>query len=202
MPQGSIELRANLPDSDLPTVVTLTHLMVRPGLHPALQRALLDVAGELHVMTGFLEGQGLYPTAVGSNFPVSPVARQSLRGGRPWLETLLPYRTAQWAELVLYAILPIGLMGTLLLLRAPRYIDWRVGAAILHFYGELKFLEEELALQPPPDAARQRDVARRLEQLELQVGRLELPDYYADRWYTLREHLHQARVRLRTPSGL
>jgi len=202
MPQGSIELRANLPDSDLPTVVTLTHLMVRPGLHPALQRALLDVAGELHVMTGFLEGQGLYPTAVGSNFPVSPVARQSLRGGRPWLETLLPYRTAQWAELVLYAILPIGLLGTLLLLRAPRYIDWRVGAAILHFYGELKFLEEELALQPPPDAARQRDVARRLEQLELQVGRLELPDHYADRWYTLREHLHQARVRLRTPPGI
>ena len=46
---------------------------------PALQRALLDVAGELHVMTGFLEGQGLYPTTVDSDFPVSPVAARYQR---------------------------------------------------------------------------------------------------------------------------
>jgi TRAP-type uncharacterized transport system substrate-binding protein len=196
MPQGSIELRANLPAADLPTVVTQTHLMVRPDLHPALQRALLDVAGELHVMSGFLERQGLYPTALGSNYPVSPVARKALRGGRPWMETILPYGTAQWAELVLYALLPIGLAGTLLLLRAPRYIDWRVDTAILHFYGELKFLEEDLSRDPAPDFAKLRAAARRLVLLEQQVDQMELPDRYADRWYTLREHLQQTRIRV------
>ncbi|OPF61781.1 ABC transporter substrate-binding protein [Hydrogenophaga sp. H7] len=196
MPQGSIELRANLPAADLPTMVTQTHLMVREDLHPALQRALVDVAGELHVMSGFLEGQGIYPTAIGSNYPVSPVARKALRGGRPWMETILPYGIAQWAELVLYALLPVGLAGTMLLLRAPRYIDWRVDAAILHFYGELKFLEEDLSRRPDP--ARLRAAARRLVVLEQQVDKMELPDRYADRWYTLREHLHQARTRVLT----
>ncbi|MBT9552723.1 MAG: ABC transporter substrate-binding protein [Hydrogenophaga sp.] len=196
MPQGSIELRSNLPGADLPTVVTLTHLLVRPDLHPALQRALLDVAGELHVMAGFLEGQGLYPSTVGSDFPVSPMAARHLRGGRPWLETLLPYGTAQWAELVLYALLPMGLLGAALLLRAPRYIDWRVDAALQHFYGELKFLEDDLANTAPGDPAVLRPFLRRLDHLEREVSAMELPDRYADRWYTLREHLQQARERL------
>jgi TRAP-type uncharacterized transport system substrate-binding protein len=198
MPQGSIELRADLPATDLPTVVTQTHLVVRPDLHPALQRALLDVAGELHVMAGFLEGQGMYPTTVGSNFPVSPVATRAQRSGRPWMETLLPYRTAQWAELVLFAILPVVIAGTLLLMRAPRYIDWRVDNALMACYGELKFLEEDLARAAPADADALRTVARRLEELATQVDAMELPDRYAHRWYTLREHLHLARVRVQT----
>ncbi|MGS5087820.1 ABC transporter substrate-binding protein [Hydrogenophaga sp. A37] len=199
MPQGSIELRSNLPAADLPTVVTLTHLLVRPDLHPALQRALLDVAGELHVMTGFLEGQGLYPSAVGSDFPVSPTAAWHFRGGRPWLETQLPYGTAQWAELVLYALLPMGLLGAALLFRAPRYIDWRVDAALQHFYGELKFLEEEILRAAPGEPAVLHPFVRRLDHLEQEVSTMELPDRYADRWYTLREHLQQTRERLHVP---
>lgn len=198
MPQGSIELRANLPATDLPTLVTQTHLIVRPDLHPALQRALLEVAGELHVMAGFLEGQGMYPTTVGSNFPISPVATRAQRGGRPWMETLLPYRTAQWAELVLYALLPVVVIGTLLLLRAPRYIDWRVDTAIMACYGELKFLEEDLTRVPAGDQDALRNIARRLHALAAQVEAMELPDRYAHRWYTLREHLHLARIRVQT----
>jgi hypothetical protein len=197
MPRGSIELRGNLPPADLPTMVTQTHLLVRPDLHPALQRALLDVAGELHVMTGFLEGQGIYPTAVGSDFPISAVASRHLRGDTPWLETLLPFGTAQWTELVLFALLPTTLLGLLILMRAPRYIDWRVRAALQHFYGELKFLEEELARVPAGAPNQLRPFVRRMDQLERQVAAMELPDRYADRWYTLREHLEQARGRLR-----
>ncbi|MCB2018101.1 MAG: hypothetical protein KDF54_11430, partial [Hydrogenophaga sp.] len=188
----------NIPATDLPTMVTQTHLMVRAKLHPALQRALLDVAGELHVMSGFLESQGIYPTTVGSNFPISPVAREATRGGRPWMETILPYRTAQWAELVLFALLPVLLLGTLLLLRAPRYIDWRVEAAILHIYGELKFLEEDLSRTGNDEPGQLRAIARRLDMLEEQVNRMELPDRYADRWYTLREHLQEASQRVRS----
>jgi ABC-type amino acid transport substrate-binding protein len=196
MPQGSIELRSNLPSSDLPTMVTQTHLLARPDLHPAAQRALLDVAGELHVMSGFLEGQGLYPTTLGSDFPVSSVATRHAQGARPWMETLLPYGTAQWVQLLLFAVLPIGLLGTLLLLRAPRYIEWRVDAALQHFYGDLKFLEQDMAGITATDPAALKVVISRLDALERQVADMELPDRYADRWYTLREHLQHARERL------
>lgn len=197
MPQGSIELRSNLPSSDLPSVVTLTHLVTRPGLHPALQRTLMDVADEIHVMAGFLERQGVYPTTVGSDFPVAPEALLHQRGTRPWLETLLPYGTAQWAQLVLFVMLPLVLLGTVLLIRAPRYIEWRVEAALLHFYGELQFLEDEFSHQTAPGEDTIRQFGQRLEAIERMVTSLELPDHFADRWYTLREHLDQVRLRLK-----
>jgi hypothetical protein len=97
---------------------------------------------------------------------------------------------------VLFALLPINLVGVLILMRAPRYIDWRVRAALQHFYGELKFLEEDLARIPTGDPALLLPFERRMDQLERQVATIELPDRYADRWYTLREHLQQARERL------
>lgn len=197
MPQGSIELRSNLPPADLPSAVTLTHLVARPGLHPALQRTLLDVADEIHVMAGFLERQGVYPTTVGSDFPVAPEALLHQQGTRPWLETLLPYGTAQWAQLILFVVLPLGLLGSILLIRAPRYIEWRIEAALLHFYGELQFLEDEFThlAQPGEDILGQFE--QRVDALERMVTSLELPDHFTDRWYTLREHLDEVRLRIR-----
>lgn len=196
MPQGSVELRSDLPSADLPTMVTLTHLVVRPDMHPALQRALLDVADELHVMAGFLERQGVFPTTIDSDFPVSPIALRHQRGSRPWLETLLPYRTAQWAALVLYVVLPLSVIGVLLLHRAPRYFDWRVKAVLQHFYGDLQFLDAELAAAKPGDSMALEAFARRLDALEQSACALDMPDRFADRWYTLREHIHLARARL------
>ncbi|MEZ5662664.1 MAG: ABC transporter substrate-binding protein [Burkholderiaceae bacterium] len=196
MPQGSIELRSNLPPADLPTIVTLTHLLVRQNLHPALQRALLDVAGELHVMSGFLEDQGAYPTVVGSNYPVSPVAQAMAHGHRPWLERVLPFGLAQGAALVLYAIIPLGLFGMWLAFRAPGILDWRADAKLQHHYGELKFLEDELVRNEVHSPDQVQRLAARLYQLERDVTRIELPDRYADRWYTLREHLQSVRQRL------
>jgi hypothetical protein len=196
MPQGAIELRSQLPASDLPTMVTQTHLLARPGLHPALQRALLDVAGELHVMSGFLESPGRYPTTVGSDFPVSPVALQHASGMRPWMETLLPFGMAQRTELFLYAVLPLSLLGVALLLRAPRYIDWRVDAALQHIYGEVRFMEEDLARQPAHKPVSIQPLLERLDTLERQVAQMQLPNRYAGRGYTLRQHLYQTRQRL------
>lgn len=34
--------------------------------------------------------------------------------------------------------------------RAPRYIEWRGDAALQHFYGDLKFLEQHMSSITPP----------------------------------------------------
>lgn len=196
IPQGSIELRSDIPAADVAAMATLTHLLVRPGLHPALQRTLLDVAHEIHSTGGFLEGQGQYPSVRGGDFPLSPVAQQYALGIRPWLETLLPYRTAQWAELVLYALVPLSALALVLLRRVPVFIEWRVNAALQHFYGELKFLEADMVKIATGDPIALRWVVTRLDKLEQQVAAIDLPDRFADRWYTLREHLSSARERL------
>ena len=162
----------------------------------ALQRTLLDVAHEVHSTGGFLEGQGQYPSVRGGDFALSPVAQQYALGVRPWLETLLPYRTAQWADLLLFAFVPMFVVAMVLLQRVPLLIEWRVNAVLQHYYGELKFLEADMIKIATGDPIALRWVVARLDTLEKQVAAMELPDRFADRWYTLREHLADARERL------
>jgi hypothetical protein len=112
------------------------------------------------------------------------------------METVLPYRKAQFAELLLFAVVPIIAVTALLLSWIPRMFDWRVSAALNHFYGELKFLENDIDDVAATQPIALRGLLDRIDQIERQVVSLDLPDEFSDRWYTLREHLAAARERL------
>jgi hypothetical protein len=196
LPQGAIELRGDIPPKDLTLMSLQTHLLVRPEVHPALQRALLDAAVEIHEIPNFLQRHGQFPSFRGSDFPLSPTARAYSLGARPWMETLLPYRTAQYAELILYAVVPILAIALLLLAWIPKLFDWRISSALHHFYGDLKFLETEMDEVATDNPMALRRLLERLDNIERQVVALDLPDEFSQRWYTLREHLAAARDRL------
>jgi hypothetical protein len=198
LPQGAIELRGDIPPRDLILMGMQTHLLVRPEMHPALQRALMDAAMEIHQFPSFLQRQGQFPGFRGSDFPLSPHARAYSLGNRPWLESLLPYRLAQWAELILYAALPLLLLSGFLLTWIPRLFDWRINAALQNFYGELKFLEADIDRTVTDDPMALRRLLAQLDHIEKQVSQLDLPTEFSERWYTLREHLAAARERLLT----
>lgn len=192
--QGTIELRGDVPPRDLTLLYTGTHLLVRDGMHPALQRAFLDAAADIHATPTFLQRQAEFPD-YHTDFALSPIAQRHALGVRPWLETVLPYGWAQLAELLLYAMLPILLATVLALLWIPRLFSFRVNALLSHYYGELKFIEndvEELVVRP----IQLKGVLARLDAMEHEVASLDLPDRYADHWYTLREHLATTRERL------
>jgi len=97
LPQGAIELRGDVPPRDLILMGLQTHLLVRTDMHPALQRVLIDAAIDIHQFPSFLQRQGQFPAFRGSDFQLSSHARAYSLGSRPWLESLLPYRLAQWA---------------------------------------------------------------------------------------------------------
>lgn len=196
MPQGAIEIRGDIPSRDLAMVATNLHLLVQETMHPALQRVLIDVAREIHEMPSFLQRQGEFPTIRDIDFPVSPVATAAANGDRPWLEKLLPYWWAQFVELILYAVLPIVLVTILVLLWIPSLFNWKVNAALQNFYGELKFLETDIEPTASNRPIEIRNLLQRLDDIESKVTALDLPNSYANRWYTLREHIARARERL------
>jgi TRAP-type uncharacterized transport system substrate-binding protein len=196
LPQGVIELRGDIPPRDLTMVSADVQWVIQSDMHPALQRALLDVAGQIHERPSFLQRQGEFPRVTDMDFPASPVALASMRTVKPWLEQLLPYGWAQLVQWLLLACLPICLITALLLAWIPSWFDWRANALLQNFYGELKFLETEIepvASERPIEIKR---LLQRLDEIDLQVMQLELPTPYAERWYTLRAHLADARDRL------
>jgi TRAP-type uncharacterized transport system substrate-binding protein len=196
LPQGAIELRGDVPSRDLTMLGANLHLLVRDTMHPALQRVLLDTAQELHEAPSFLQHQGEYPATHDLDYDLSPVARKWAAGERPVMEQLLPYWLAQLAELLLYAILPILILTFFLLSRIPNFFAWKVNALLQNYYGELKFLETEIEPSATTKPKEMLKLMQRLDNIEMQVTTLELPDKYADRWYVLREHCAQAREKL------
>ena len=196
LPQGAIELRGDVPSSDLTMLGANLHLLVRDTMHPALQRVLLDTAQKLHEAPSFLQHQGEYPAMHSLDYSLSPVARQWAAGERPLMEQLLPYGQAQLAELLLYAVLPILILTFFLLAWIPNFFSWKVNAILQNHYGELKFLESEIVPSATTKPMEMVKLMQRLDNIELQIATMELPDKYADRWYTLREHCAQAREKL------
>ena len=192
LPQGSIELRGDVPPRDLSLISLQTHLLVKPHVHPALQRALLRAASEIHEAPTFLQKHGQFPSYKGSDFKLSTVARAYSLGARPWMETLLPYGKAQAAELLLYAVLPILALVLLVLAWIPKLFDWRINAGLNSFYGELKFLELEMTDVATDSPIALKGLLERLDSIEQKVVTMDLPDEYSQRWYTLREHLATA----------
>jgi TRAP-type uncharacterized transport system substrate-binding protein len=196
LPQGVIEFRGDIPPRDLTIVAADLHLLIKPDMHPALQRAMLQVAAQIHEIPSFLQNQGEFPRFVGLDYPISPTALSFWRGGDDFVEQLLPFWWAQLAQWLLIAFLPIMAATVLLLAWIPSLFDWRANAILQNFYGELKFLEsdiESVATQRPIEMQR---LMQRIDAIEVQLMQLELPDQFAPRWYTLRSHLVQAREKL------
>ena len=192
LPQGVMELRGDVPPRDLTLISLQTHLLVKPDVHPALQRALLIAASQIHEEPTFLQRHGQFPSFRGSDFKLSPTARVHSLGTRPWMETLLPYRKAQWAELLAYATLPILALTLLVLTWIPKLFDWRINAGLNQFYGELKFLENEMTTVAAKNPIDLKSLLEKLDSIEQKVVAMDLPDAYSERWYTLREHLATA----------
>jgi TRAP-type uncharacterized transport system substrate-binding protein len=196
LPQGVIEFRGDVPSRDLMIVAADLHLVIRPEMHPALQRALLQVASQIHEIPTFLQHQGEFPSFVGMDYPISPTALAASRGNMPWLEQLLPYWWAQLAQWLLMACLPILTVTLLLLAWIPRWFEWRVNAVLQNFYGELKFLETDIENSASERPMELNKLLQRLDEMEIQIMQLELPNRYVSRWYTLRSHLVNAREKL------
>jgi hypothetical protein len=84
----------------------------------------------------------------------------------------------------------------MLLMWIPDFFDWKVTAVLQNFYGELKFLETEIEPVVSGKPMKIKRLLQRLDTIEAQVVALDLPEQFADRWYTLRSHLAQARGKL------
>jgi TRAP-type uncharacterized transport system substrate-binding protein len=196
LPQGAIEFRGNIPSRDLTMVGTHLNLLVSNQMHPALQRTLLDVAREIHELPSFLQRHAEFPDTRDVDFARSPLAQEWANGDRPWLEGLLPYWWAQLATLILYAILPILVITITILMWIPSLFNWKINAILQNFYGELKFLETDIEPTASERPIEIKKLLQRLDDIEAKVTLLDLPNSYANRWYTLREHLAHAREKL------
>jgi hypothetical protein len=73
----------------------------------------------------------------------------------------------------------------------PPLYAWRVRSRVYRWYGELKFLEQDVAAGPAQEEIP--ELLSRLDRIDRSVAQISVPLAYANQLYTLKEHIRLVR---------
>ncbi len=200
LPQGALDADGVLPARDLALLTTTASLVARADLHPALQRLATRIAQKVHSGGGLFHRAGAFPSLKRVDFAASADARRTLVGGLPWLEEQLPFMPAQIVLRLLVICLPVALVAIWLAHLLPAYLRWLLESRVTRWYGELMYIEDEIAQDSLTGMQLTRHLER-LDRMERSMASFVTPSYLMPRWYTLRDHIEFVRMSLYEKRG-
>jgi uncharacterized protein len=195
LPEGVIDLQANLPPQDVALLASTANLIARDDFHPALVSLLLQAATRVHGGGGLFEKPGEFPNARHVDFPLNEDARRFYRHGPPFLQRYLPFWTANLVDRMMIMLVPLLTILVPLVKVMPPTYRWQVRRKIYRWYHELHAID----IQHPDQAsaAELAELLQRLDVIEEEVRKVKVPLSYSDELYNLRLHIGMLRNRLR-----
>ena len=194
LPQGVFDISANIPDRDINMVAPQAALVVDHDLHPALIALLAEAAQEVHGKPSLFARTGDFPTLTDPEFEMAPEAVRYYKSGPTFWKRILPYWIANLVERAIVFLVPLLTVLIPLVKVLPAVYKWRFRRRLLHWYGELKDVESEVAAVEPGEKAD--DLHDRLNTIDAAVSQLPIPVQFAEQFYNLRAHLDLVRQRL------
>jgi len=171
-----------------------TSLVVRKELHPAVQYLLLDAATQIHSEAGMFQRAGEFPAAESADLPLSDVALQFHKTGRPFLMRYLPFWIAVYLWGLILMLIPVVGVFYPIFRVAPSLYGWLMRHRIFRLYGELKHLEGDLERRD--DSAVTGDLVMQLDSLEGRANKLHVSLAYTNLLYNLRRDIQLVQSRL------
>jgi uncharacterized protein len=197
---SSLQPKTQQPMQDTVLLTTLASVVVRADMHPMVKRILAETATQLHGGAGPLHSSGEFPHLKRVEFPSSHDAREVLRNGLPRLEVSLGVHGAQWIYRLLFIGLPLCALALILSRLLPSYLRWLMESRINRWYGELKFIENDLQSSQPGGL----EIARfraRLSAINSHISRFEAPRSFMQRMYVLKQHVLFVQDQLKSSHG-
>ncbi|MEJ8851804.1 TAXI family TRAP transporter solute-binding subunit [Variovorax rhizosphaerae] len=193
--RGSVDPQRDMPPNDIELLATTANLVVRDELHPALSYLLLEAAQQVHKQPSLINRPDEFPSPKGTDFPLSTEAERYFKNGRPFLQSYLPFWAANWVQRLLLLLVPLAAILVPLARVLPALVSWRRQSKIYRRYGELKFLERDLASRQLNDQER-RNARAQLDHIEKEIVQSKFPLEFSDKVYTLRQHVDYVRAQL------
>ena len=194
LPEGTIDLAANLPSSSVTLLAPAATLVVHEDFHPALVDLLLEAADEVHGAGGLFEGQHEFPAPRYLDFPLSKEARRFFESGPPFLRRTLPFWAATMLDRLKIMLVPLIVLIFPLLRIMPNLYRWRMRSRVYRWYKELRTLDAGIRKDMPDDV--RSTIVASLERIERDVRVVSIPWSYAEQLYQLRLHIQYVRGRL------
>jgi TRAP-type uncharacterized transport system substrate-binding protein len=196
LPQGALDLAANIPPRDVTLLAPAATLVARENLHPAIIDRLIQAAIEVHGRGQLFTEPDQFPSPRFVDIRLSPDAERYLKTGPTFLRRHLPFWVATVLERFTVMLIPLVTLMLPLLRFAPPAYRWQVRRRIYRWYGALGDIERRaLAART---AAERADILGQLNRVEADVAKLHVPLGYADSHYHLRTHIRFIRQLVET----
>jgi TRAP transporter TAXI family solute receptor len=192
---GSVDPVSKTPDQDITLLATTANLVVRQDTHPAIAYLLLEAARDAHKGATLLNRPSEFPHLRGADFPISEEATRYFKDGRPFLQRYMPFWLANALQRLLLILIPLAAIGIPVIKFIPEILQFKEKNRLYRHYGQLLKMETDIR-------------SRQLNQQEIEAARKELNDVeqrisnskftleFADRVYTLRQHVDYVRGQL------
>ncbi|MBU1330841.1 MAG: C4-dicarboxylate ABC transporter substrate-binding protein [Gammaproteobacteria bacterium] len=194
--EGLLDLASNAPDRDTVTLAPVATLVINDDFNPGLVPLFLAASREVMKNGTLLDAAGAFPSAEPRTFELHPDAERYYAKGLPILQRYLPFRIASLADRYIILLIPlIVIMIPLFKAVGPIY-QWRIRARIYRWYKHLREIDRKLhAGSLPTELDSEID---RLERLEDELAKVDVPLSYSNELYELHMHLRYVIERLRT----
>jgi TRAP-type uncharacterized transport system substrate-binding protein len=192
---GSVDPLRDLPKDDVVLLTTNANLVVRDDLHPALAYLLLEAARDVHKGATLLNKPGDFPHPRGTDFPLAEEAQRYYKDGRPFLQRYLPYWAANALQRLLLILLPLLAIAIPVLRTIPGLLAFKDRSRLYRRYERLLKIERNLRSRQfsAPEIA---ETITQLDEIEQTITVTKFPLDFADRIYTLRQHVEYVRAQL------
>lgn len=186
--EGVVNMDRNIPNRDVSLIAAIAQLGVRSDLHPALQAVLLESAEPIHSAGTMITEGGTFPDPNATDLPLSSEARRYYKKGPTFLRRYFSFGWANFLERAWVFLIPLITLLIPLVQMAPPVYRWRIRRKIYVWYNDLHELERR-GFEAEDDLAR-KAVLSDIQELQYEVGRVEVPVSYNDELYHLRSHIN------------
>ena len=194
--EGLLNLALNSPPQTTVTLSPVATLVINRGFHPGLAPLILEASREVMKNGSLLDQPGAFPSAEPRTFALSGDAEHYYKNGPPLLQRYLPFRIASLADRYIILLIPLIVVLIPLLKAVGPLYRWRIRARIYRWYRYLREIDRQLDAGTLPN--RLDAEIERLEQLEDELAKVEVPLSYSNELYELHVHLRYVIERLRT----
>jgi TRAP transporter TAXI family solute receptor len=192
---GSVDPVSKTPDQDITLLTTTANLVVRQDTHPAIAYLLLEAARDVHRGGTLLNRPSEFPHPRGTDFPLSDEATRYFKDGRPFLQRYMPFWLANALQRLLLILIPLAAIGIPVIKFIPELLQFKEKNRLYRRYGDLLRIETEIRARQLSE----QEIAsefKRLDQVERDISTMKFTLEFADRVYTLRQHVDYVRGQL------
>lgn len=186
IPAGLIDLKFEIPASDVQVIATTASLVTRPDINGAIILLLIESAREELYQGGLLAGPEAFPSAFGVEAPLADEALRYFEHGPSFFYRWLPFRYAYAATRLSIVLLPLlTLLYPLLRSAGPTY-RWFNQRRVYRWYRVLQSVEAEM--DASADAANLEKIGKKLESVDDEIRSTHVPARFGANLFALRAH--------------